>query len=133
VQHSRGFAVWTSVGLQFMAFSAITPLGIAILFVAFSISCLSRVFLRSRRLKNIYMVLSFVPLLYLVLIATVGSSPTVAPTGDAALAAMLFAMLVGMPFSIGWLLGWPIAVLVQLAARGPNSSTSGANRSQTDT
>jgi hypothetical protein len=124
--------VWTSVGLQFMAFSAITPLGIAILFVAFSISCLSRVFLRSRRLKNIYMVLSFVPLLYLVLIATVGSSPTVAPTGDAALAAMLFAMLVGMPFSIGWLLGWPIAVLVQLAARGPNSSTSGANRSQTD-
>ena len=124
--------MWTSVGLQFMAFSAITPLGIAILFVAFSISCLSRVFLRSRRLKNIYMVLSFVPLLYLVLIATVGSSPTVAPSGDAALAAMLFAMLVGMPFSIGWLLGWPIAVLVQLAARGPNSSTSGANRSQTD-
>ena len=124
--------MWTSVGLQFMAFSAITPLGIAILFVAFSISCLSRVFLRSRRLKNIYMVLSFVPLLYLVLIATVGSSPAIAPTGDAALAAMLFAMLVGMPFSIGWLLGWPIAVLVQLAARGPNSSTSGANRSQTD-
>jgi hypothetical protein len=125
--------VWTSVGLQFMAFSAITPLGIAILFVAFSISCLSRVFLRSRRLKNIYMVLSFAPLLYLVLIATVGSSPAIAPTGDAALAAMLFAMLVGMPFSIGWLLGWPIAVLVQLAARGPNSSTSGASRSQIET
>ncbi|MEH2610865.1 hypothetical protein [Bradyrhizobium sp. AZCC 1693] len=109
--------------LGFILMMAITPWGIAVLFFAFLISCLSRVFLRSALLKNLYMILSFGPLLYLLVLSIAFSSPAIAPTGDSGLLVMFVSMFLGVPFSVGWLLGWPIAVLVQVAAQGPNSST----------
>jgi hypothetical protein len=108
--------------LGFILTMTVTPWGMAVLFFAFLISCLSRVFLRSTLLKNRYMIVSFVPLLYLLVLGIAFSSPAIAPTGNGGLLVMFVSMFLGVPFSIGWLLGWPIAVLVQVAAQGPNSS-----------
>ena len=117
--------MWSFSGLEFILMSAGTPSGVAVLFAAFLISCLSRVFLHSRLLKNFYMILSFAPLLYLIVVSIVAGSPASAQAGESWFVPMLFAMFVGVPLSVGWLLGWPIAVLLQYAAQGPNSSTSG--------
>jgi hypothetical protein len=110
--------------LAFFLASAISPWGIALLFVAFLISCLSRVFLRSARARHFYMIFSFVPVLYLLALGITVSSPAIAPTGDRALAVIFLSVLL-VPISIGWLLGWPIAVLVQTAVQGQNSATPG--------
>ena len=104
--------------LGFILTSIITPWGIAVVFFTFLTSCLSRVFLRSALLKNLYMIFSFVLLLYL-------SVLSIALGGGGSFLLMLFSMGLGVPFSVGWLLGWPIAVLLQTAAQGPNSSTQG--------
>jgi hypothetical protein len=109
-------------GFELILMSATTPLGTAVLFFAFLISCLSRVFLRSNLLKNLYMILSFGTLLYLLVIGITFGSPANGPTG-AAFLVILISMFIGVPFSVGWLLGWPIAVLLQTSAQGPNSST----------
>jgi hypothetical protein len=105
--------------LAFILAAAISPWGIALVFVAFLISCLSRVFLRGDRGKNLYMMFSFVPLLYLLVLSITVTSPAIAPTGDRGLAVIFLSMLL-VPISIGWLLGWPIAVLVQTAVQGPD-------------
>ena len=110
--------------LAFIVAVAISPWGIALLFFAFLISCLSRVFLRSTRRKKLYMIFSFVPLLYLLVLSITVTSPAIAPTGDRGLAVIFLSVLL-VPISIGWLLGWPIAVLVQTAAQGQNSATPG--------
>ena len=107
--------------LAFILTSAISPWGIALLFVAFLISCLSRVFLRSARAKNFYMIFSFVPVLYLLALGITLTIPAITPSGDRGLAMIFLSMLL-VPISIGWLLGWPIAVLVQTAAWGPGSA-----------
>jgi hypothetical protein len=114
----------TFVLLAFILASAISPWGMALLFVAFLISCLSRVFLRSARSKKLYMIFSFLPLLYLLVLSITLTIPAIAPTGDRGLAVIFLSLLL-VPISIGWLLGWPIAVLVQTAARGPGSATPG--------
>jgi hypothetical protein len=114
--------MWSSFGLKFILLSVTTPWGIAVLFAGFLISCLSRVFLRRSLLKNLYMIISFGPLLYLVVVGVVlGSSVSTLP-GETMFAPMPFAVFFAVPFSVGWLLGWPIAVLLQLAAQGPSSS-----------
>ena len=114
--------MWSFSGLEFIAVSATTPLGSAVLLLAFVISCLCRIFLRRNALKNLYMIVSFGPLLYLVVIGIAVGSPASANAGQSWFVPMLFAMFLGVPFSVGWLLGWPIAVLLRLAAHGPNSS-----------
>lgn len=110
--------------LAFLLAVAISPWGIALVFVAFLISCLSRIFLRSPRGKKLYMMFSLVPLLYLLVLSITVTSPAIAPTGDRGLAVMFLSLLL-VPISIGWLLGWPIALLVQTAAQGQNSATPG--------
>ena len=110
--------------LAFILASAISPWGMALLFVAFLISCLSRVFLRSARGKKFYMIFSLVPVLYLLALGITLTIPAIAPTGDRGLA-IIFLSLLLVPISLGWLLGWPIAVLVQTAVRGPDSATPG--------
>ena len=104
--------------LHLLAFILTSPWGIAVVLFTFLISCLSRVFLRSDALKNLYMIFSFVPLLYLWVVGT-------AFGGGGPFLLILFSMALGVPFSVGWLLGWPVAVLLQTAAQGPNSSTQG--------
>jgi len=118
--------------LAFIMTSVVTPWGIAVVFFAFLISCLSRVFLRSALFKNLHTAFSFVLLFFLLVLGITFGLPGYARIGDSSLILMFFSMALGVPFSVGWLLGWPIAVLVQLAAQGPNSSTSGASLTQTD-
>jgi hypothetical protein len=115
-------AVWSSQGIEVLLVLVATPWGIAVLFFAFLISCVSRVFLRSDLLKTLYTVFSFGPLLYLLLVGITYGSPANAQAGM--LLAILFAFF-AVPFSVGWLLGWLIAVLLQTAAQGSKSSTSG--------
>ncbi|MEH2500074.1 putative membrane protein [Bradyrhizobium sp. AZCC 1678] len=102
-------------GIELIFMSATTPPGIAVLFFAFLISCLSRVFLRSNLLKNLYLILSFGPLLYLLVLGIAFGIPSIAPSNIVLVAALL-TMFLGVPFSIGWLLGWSIAVLLQTAS-----------------
>ena len=50
--------------LAFIMTSVVTPWGIAVVFFAFLISCLSRVFLRSALFKNLHTAFSFVLLFF---------------------------------------------------------------------
>jgi hypothetical protein len=111
--------MWVIVGLKFVMLSAFSPMGIAVMFVAFLISFLSRVFLRGSWLTHFYMIVSLAVLFYLVVVvAMFGPLAGSDQSGMDLFSPMLFAMFVGVPSGVGWLFGWPVAVCLQLAASG---------------
>jgi hypothetical protein len=109
-------------GLKFVAEAAFTPVGTTLLFVAFVLSCLSRVFLRDGMLKKLYKVVSIALLSYLVVvIAMMGTEANIGQFSRGLFIPTLFSLFLGVPFSVGWLAGWPVAFSLQLAAAGPQN------------
>jgi hypothetical protein len=110
------------IGLNFVAEAAFTPVGTTLLFVAFVLSCLSRVFLRDGMLKKLYKVVSIALLSYLVVVvAMMGTEPNIGQFGRGLFIPMLFSLFLGVPFCVGWLVGWPVAFSLQRAAGGPHN------------